>query len=138
MENNDAKVEDDVFSKENNSVLRIKDFLESAESKDKSEIITEFQNVLTEYQSVIQDSAKLTKISDTTQNRLKKTKDQLKDLNDSLVDKNNNLTLLGQVGKLVTSTLDVKEILFTIYNSIKPFVTIEILTLGLIEEQQNC
>lgn len=125
-----------LFSKEEDLVSRSREILEGQTSSIE-EIREQFSELILEYERLVKDSSKLTKISDNSQSRLRKVQEELKVNNFSLEEKNRNLTLLSQVGKLVTSSLDIRDILLTIYNNIREFIKVEILMFGLIDETQN-
>jgi class 3 adenylate cyclase len=133
MENN----ENEMFSKELEILNKSKSLLISGQ-RSKEDLELALIEITDQFNSLIKTTSKLTKISDNNQKRLMKAQDEISSANEILIGQNKNLTLLSQVGKLVTSSLDIKEILFAIYNNLKTLFNIEILTFGLLEEQQNC
>ncbi|MCB1178936.1 MAG: GAF domain-containing protein [Leptospiraceae bacterium] len=131
------KEENSLFRKEILLAKKAKTLLLSNETN-KEDLVEELRSLLEQYESLVKNSSKLAKISDSNEKRLKKIKDELTNINDSLSEKNQNLTLLSQIGKLVTSSLDIKEILYVIYNNLKSFLDVDILTFGIVDDNQNC
>jgi class 3 adenylate cyclase len=109
----------------------------NSESSTKEDLIAQLQSMLDHYESLVKDSSKLTKISDANEKRLRKIQDQLTEINNSLIEKNQNLTLLSKIGKLVTSSLDIKEILYSINVSLKSILQVDVLVFGMVDDTQN-
>ncbi|MDX1961265.1 MAG: adenylate/guanylate cyclase domain-containing protein [Leptospiraceae bacterium] len=126
-----------IFAKELETLERLRSLLsENKSSKETLEL--ELKNLIEEFSNTITTSSKLAKVSDNNEKRLIKAQERSEKANILLKEKNQSLTLLSEVGKLVTSSLEMKDILNAIYNNLKSLIKIEILTFGLFEEQQNC
>jgi class 3 adenylate cyclase len=125
-----------LFSKEKELIEQSKKILHSKNST-LEEIKNSFLNLIEDYSHLVKDTQKLAKISDQNQNKLKKIQEELLVNNLILKEKNQNLTLISQIGKLVTSSLEIRDILLAIYQNIQDFIKIELLMFGQIDETSN-
>jgi class 3 adenylate cyclase/GAF domain-containing protein len=126
-----------LFSKEEELIERVKALI-SKDSPEINETKLLLEEITHEFSDFVKSTAKLTKLSDVSQSKLKKIQDEIEFNNKTLEEKNRNLTLLSQVGKLVTSSLEMKDILLIIYSNIQAFLKTEVLMFGIREETQNC
>ena len=134
MESQTENVEN-YFENEISTLNQFKKILESNPSPE--DLLVEIKNLGSSFEHLIKQSLKLMKIGDSTQRRLIKTQNQLKTANDQIKESYSKLKALSKFGQSITSSLDTKEIILSIYDHISVMMPADILSIGMFEEDRN-
>ncbi|MEM7183737.1 MAG: adenylate/guanylate cyclase domain-containing protein [Spirochaetota bacterium] len=130
------KPEHAVFEGEYNELAAIRNFLEQKEHS-QDELQERFLKFSNRYEALLKQTIKLLKIGDSTQRRLLKTQDELRSTYDELEDSYKNLKVLSKIGKTITSSLDIKEIILSVYEYIESIMRVDLLMIGLYEPNKE-
>ncbi|MCB1160056.1 MAG: GAF domain-containing protein, partial [Leptospiraceae bacterium] len=133
---NEKKPIPSVFEEEYSNLKRFKDNIENG-NLSFEDLQREYVGMGKAYESLLRLSNKLLKIGDSTQRHLVRTKEELKTTNDELEAAFKNLKALSQIGQSITSTLETREIIFSVYNYIKTIMSVDILAIGMFEPDKN-
>lgn len=98
-----------------------------------SPLLDKIQNFSKSYKSLLKQTEKLLKIGDSTQRRLLKTQEDLQATNEKLNKSYRNLKVLSKIGQTITSNLEIKEILISVYDYIKFIMHVDLLVIGIYE-----
>ncbi|MCP5513183.1 MAG: GAF domain-containing protein [Leptospiraceae bacterium] len=97
----------------------------------------EYKLLGSKYDILLRQTLKLMRIGDSNQRRLIKTQNELQEANHKLEVTYKNLKSLSQIGKILTATFDTKEIVSIINKYINKIMDLDILTIGIYEEEKN-
>jgi class 3 adenylate cyclase/putative methionine-R-sulfoxide reductase with GAF domain len=101
------------------------------------ELGTEMKAFGSSFEHLIKQSSKLMKIGDSTQRRLIKTQNQLQSANEQIKESFAKLKTLSKFGQTITSSLDTKEIILSVYQHISNLMKVDILSFGIYEEDKE-
>ncbi|TGK00249.1 GAF domain-containing protein [Leptospira langatensis] len=136
MEKNESTKESNTFFEQEFKLLSdAQSFLNNSENgedpKDK------LKTLVDSYESLLKQSSKIMKIGDSTQHRLLKTQEELTNSNIMLEAAYMDLKLVTEVGRIITSSLEPKVIIQSVYQNTKSMVPMDILAFGIYDEEKK-
>ncbi|TGK05004.1 GAF domain-containing protein [Leptospira semungkisensis] len=136
MEKNESTKESNTFFEQEFKLLSdAQSFLDNSgnggDPKDK------LKTLVDSYESLLKQSSKIMKIGDSTQHRLLKTQEELTNSNIMLEAAYMDLKLVTEVGRIITSSLEPKVIIQSVYQNTKSMVPMDVLAFGIYDEEKK-
>lgn len=136
MEKNDSQKEVNTFFEHEYQLLSdAQSFLSNSSSKEQAK--DKLRALSNSYESLLKQSSKIMRIGDSTQHRLLKTQEELTSSNLMLEAAYMDLKLVTEVGRIITSSLEPKVIIQSVYENTKSMVPMDILAFGIYEEDRH-
>ncbi|MFB5651822.1 adenylate/guanylate cyclase domain-containing protein [Leptospira wolffii] len=136
MEKNDSQKESNSFFEQEYKLLsEAQAFLNGNGSK--GDPAEQLKSLATSYESLLKQSTKIMKIGDSTQHRLLKTQEELTDSNIMLEAAYMDLKLVTEIGRIITSSLEPKVIIQSVYENTKSIVPMDVLAFGTYDEEKQ-
>ncbi len=136
MEKNDSQKEPNVlFEQEYKLLSEAQSYLNGSNTGE--ELKEKLKSVISSYESLLKQSSKIMKIGDSTQHRLLKTQEALTDSNIMLEAAYMDLKLVTEIGRIITSSLEPKVIIQSVYENTKTMVPMDVLAFGIYDEEKR-
>ncbi|WP_367898537.1 adenylate/guanylate cyclase domain-containing protein [Leptospira sp. WS58.C1] len=134
-ETSNSKEQNTFFEQEFKLLSDVQSFLEDPNTKEDPK--QKLKTLVGSYESLLKQSSKIMKIGDSTQHRLLKTQEALTDSNIMLEAAYMDLKLVTEIGKIITSSLEPKIIIQSVYENTKSIVPMDVLAFGIYDEEKK-